>query len=550
MAGYIQVPIETNPETLAQDIFDYIQTQEPGWTPADGNLDVWIIRAVAAKAAENRTLASDVPDTIFATMGATLFAVPPIDDVAATGNTTWTLIDTVGHTIPAGTTIGFRNTTNDLILFDTVSDVIIAPGDSVTAAGEVAIRAVDPGTGGNVLSGTVSLITTLDWVSSIAIVGTTGGGIDAETNDVYLNRLSEELQELSTVPILPADFARAAKKADPGVFRALAIDMYLPLNNMLTANEADIETDATGWAALANCTVTQSATFADNGTKSLRLSSTAGGNMSAILVREVPVIPGETYTAIARERGASVRTCSVNIRWIDASHVFISDATGVGAVDATGAFTSYTAFGIAPSNAAYAKVWFSVLATGGASELHYVDKASLRHGGSTDWVQGGTLIDPPKTVAVAAIDVDGNNVSTPIKNAIIAYINSKRETNWVTYAMDPNVTSIDVATNIKVLIGYDPTATETAVESALTDYLSKKNWGLDPAATKNRASTWVDQQTVYINELIQLVSNVTGVDRVADLTVNITGHTPARIDVPIPGPAALTTVGTIAATAV
>lgn len=550
--GYIRVPVETNPVTLANDVFAYIQANQPGWTPADGNLDVWIIKAMAAKAAESRTLASNVPDDIFGTLGSSLFAIPPIDSVAATGDTTWTLSNTAGHTIPAGTFVGVRNSNGDLVTFVTLNDVIVAPGASVTAAGEVVIRATDAGTVGNGFSGAVELVDTFDWVTSIALVGSTGGGIDPETNDTYLSRLSRKLQSLSTVPILPPDFANAALDASPSVFRAVGIDLYNPFHNFLTVNEASVETDASGWVNLANAVLTATSAQAKNGTKSMALTSIAAGDMNAILVREQAVIAGQTYTARASARSAvSVRSVKVGIRWIDAAHANIGSIVyGTASNDSTSAWTDYSVTAVAPSNAVYAKVVVFVTGTGAASEAHYFDTMSIRHGSSTDWVVGGTAeVANARTVTVAAVDSAGAAVSGAVKTAIAAYINARREQNWIVYVMDPNYTTIDVNTTYKVLPGYDLTATDDAVEAALTSYLSPANWGLDPTVGGTDAlTTWVDQNTVYYNELIALVSSIAGVDRVTDLTVNIAGNTPARVDVPITQPAGLTMAGTVEAT--
>lgn len=549
--GYIRVPIETNPETLSQEIFDYIITQEPNWTPADGNLDTWIIRATAAKAAETRDLASDVPDSIFASFGSSLMAIPPIDAVAASGNTTWTLANTSGHTIPAGTFLGLRNSNGDLVTFLTLSDVIVAPGDSVTAAGEVQILAIDAGTDANGLSSIPELITVLDWVTSIAIVGTTGGGVDAETNDDYLNRLVRKLQGLSTVPILPIDFANAAKDADPGVFRSVAIDLYNPFHNFLTANEADAETDASGWANLANSAVATDSTQHLSGAKDIKLTSVASGDMNAILVTGKPVTVGQAYTAKCSARSAvSARSVKIGIRWIDGSSTTISTVYGTPANDSTSAWTNYFVTAIAPPTAVTCKIILFVTATGGASEVHFFDEMSLRHGSTTDWVAGGTAeTGNIKTITEAAVDSLGAAVSGTIKTNINNYIQARRETNWINHVMDPNYTNIDVATTVVVLPNNDPAAVHDAVVAAITAYLDPSAWGQDPNLTGSDAATsWVDTTTLYYNELITLVSNVPGVNRVTALTCNVHGNTPGIIDVPLQQPAALTTVGTITCT--
>jgi hypothetical protein len=145
---YLDIEFESDPDALAQDAFDYLTQQMPNWQPSEGNLDVWIIRAVALVAGQLQEIASTVPTTIFRFAGANLFNVPPIDAIAAQGLTTWVMRDTAGYTIPSGTLVGVRVTGDTLIPFQTLNDVIVAPGSSSTATGDGAdrltrLRAVD-----------------------------------------------------------------------------------------------------------------------------------------------------------------------------------------------------------------------------------------------------------------------------------------------------------------------------------------------------------------------------------------------------------------------
>ena len=79
MARYITFPITTDPEDLIQDAFQYMRTVIPGWEPAEGNLDVWMLEAVASLASELRDVASAVPAAIFRYYGNSLIALPPIN---------------------------------------------------------------------------------------------------------------------------------------------------------------------------------------------------------------------------------------------------------------------------------------------------------------------------------------------------------------------------------------------------------------------------------------------------------------------------------------
>lgn len=222
MTHVITIPIETDPDALAQEAFDNLAISIPGWTPPAGGLATFIIEESARMAAEARDVASDVPIAIFRWYGASVMGIPPIDAIHATVTSTWTLTDTLGHTIRAGTQVLIPKG-DEQVAFVTVSDVTVAAGASATAAGAVQLVAVDAGAGANGLSGTPELYDALTFVQSIALVGSTSGGVDAESDDAYLDRLAAELQLMAPRPILPRDFEVFARRI-AGVERALAID--------------------------------------------------------------------------------------------------------------------------------------------------------------------------------------------------------------------------------------------------------------------------------------------------------------------------------------
>lgn len=228
MAEYIDIPIDTDPQDILNDFIKYMQIVIPGWTPGLGNLDTWIAQAMSLAAAETRDVASAVPKSIFRFFGATLVNFPPIDAAPATVLTDWTVQDTAGYTIPAGTQVSIAATGDVVFAFETTEDVVIAPGDdSVTG---VQITATVPGAASSGLGttdGEVDLIDPLAFVTAITQEAATAGGIDAEDDDTYLNRLATELQLLAPRPILPDDFSVFARNI-PGVARAVTLDGYNP----------------------------------------------------------------------------------------------------------------------------------------------------------------------------------------------------------------------------------------------------------------------------------------------------------------------------------
>lgn len=223
--GYISLPVDVDADTLMANALDAIATALPGWTPNEGNLEVLLLEQFAQMAEEAAQVAAQMPIAAVVYLG-TLIGVLPKSGVSATMASTWTMIDNLGYTIPEGTVVGYQATGSDLILFETVADVVVPPG-STTATG-VTLLAVVPGTAANGLTtATLAAVDALSFVQSVASTSTSSGGVDAEAQTDYLNRFSAELQLLTPRPILPADYALLAQQT-PGVARAVAINLLAP----------------------------------------------------------------------------------------------------------------------------------------------------------------------------------------------------------------------------------------------------------------------------------------------------------------------------------
>lgn len=227
---YVSVAVETEPDDYANEAYDFLQTVWPEWEPNEANLEVAILEAISRIASELSRLAADVPAAIFRWYGASIVGLPPLEGAAASTATTWTMIGTDGYTIPQGTLVGVRASGDELQPFQVAEEVVVPPGQSATAAGEVVITALEEGAEASNLGdigANVELIDNLDYVSGIVMTGPTGGGVDPEEDAAYLNRLRSRLLLLTPRPILPRDFAILARDV-PGVARATAIDLYKP----------------------------------------------------------------------------------------------------------------------------------------------------------------------------------------------------------------------------------------------------------------------------------------------------------------------------------
>jgi hypothetical protein len=171
--------------------------------------------------------------------------------------------------------------------------------------------------------------------------------------------------------------------------------------NGLTPQMASLEDGTTtGWIAVTNATITNTAAQALDGTKSLSLAATAIGASEAGTsngTSGVPVVPGKQYTARASLRAATTgRATRAYTNYFTAAGVYIS-SLGVGTgTDVTTGWTELTSTSVAPATAAFASVVTGITdAAQAAAEVHYVDRVSLveaaevwtMNGSAWDWVQ-------------------------------------------------------------------------------------------------------------------------------------------------------------------
>lgn len=233
----VSAPITADGDELAQIAYDNLGGNIPGWLPSDGDFATRLLQAFANIVAEWAILAGDVPPEIVEFIGTHMLGVAPIPATSATATSTWTAVDTNGpYTIPTGTRVGLTDPDGNLVAFTVDADVTIPNGSTVTATGAVALTAVTPGTGGNALSGAVTLIDNLSFIASVTLPNPTAGGIDPETTDAYQQRFSPVSQLVAPRPITPTDFELFARAFAPEVYRALAIDGYNATLNT-TGNE-------------------------------------------------------------------------------------------------------------------------------------------------------------------------------------------------------------------------------------------------------------------------------------------------------------------------
>jgi hypothetical protein len=229
---FVDLPLTTDPTALANEATDLLQAWFIGqglsdWQPNAVNLEIMQIQILAAMFNEIAVLAAQVPASVFRNFGTQLFNVPYQNAVAATANVVFTLTDDAGHTIPGGTFVSI-----DGEGFYTTADVDVPNGQSSV---QITMPAVDVGSAYNGLGAATALIDAISFVSAVTTSGVSSGGVDAETDSDYQDRLATELTLQAPRPITANDYAVFVLSFSPAdgtdqqlVGRATAIDGFSP----------------------------------------------------------------------------------------------------------------------------------------------------------------------------------------------------------------------------------------------------------------------------------------------------------------------------------
>lgn len=491
MPSYLSPPIETDPQILAQDSFDFLQTEYPGWIPAEGNFEVWLIECMARMIGQLRDITSLVPTAIFKYFGQTLMGIVPVEASNATGYTTWTMIDDLGYTIPAGTQIQIRDASGNYYPFETNVDYIVAPGNTVTDTAAVGITAVFEGAASSGLTGDAELLDILAFVASVTVEGQTMGGQDGQTDDEYLDHLVEQLQLMAPRPILAPDFAAMAKNI-AGVWRAVAIDGLVP-----SVNEVQrVAVDATAG--------TFTLTFGGQTTAALAFNVTAAALQAALAALSSI---GPNNVAVTGGPGNAGATTPYSV-------TFIGTLAGTNVAQMT-------------SN--------GTLLTGGTT-----------HTATVTTVTAGvaTAYNVERYVSVFPVDEFGQPVAGNVRTTLASYLDSLREVNFVVPVVDPKYQEFDVQVEVVANPGTDKVALQAAVVAALQSYLDPSKWGVP----LNDSTEWLNDTHLRFLEVAQVVNNVIGVNYIVNLTTALHNGSPNVVDIAMPGDVALPTAGSIVVT--
>jgi uncharacterized phage protein gp47/JayE len=224
MADYVELALVDDPDALLEVGIEYMEDAITGFVARPGNVETVLLEANSQIAAEVVQQAELVAPIVFGYAGESLFGIPPRASVPATTTATVTFdVDTPASMIAAQSLISVPHPSGESVLFTLDADVVAPEGGGDVLVG---VTALEGGESANGAFGDAALVDVVDGVGSV-YVATAAGGVDAESSDDYLDRLSDALTLLAPRPILPNDFAVMARQV-AGIGRSMALDLYQP----------------------------------------------------------------------------------------------------------------------------------------------------------------------------------------------------------------------------------------------------------------------------------------------------------------------------------
>ena len=390
---------------LLTDWVQAMQAAFPGWAPAAGNLEYVDATVITSLIANLNLVASQTSQAIFRNFGQKLAGIPPLSAAVAAASISVTAANTAGYTLPAGTQVTLSS-----LAFYLPADLSIPAGSSSASATVLATQA---GADFNGAGLPVSLVSQIDWVSSVSLVASATGGADQEDDSAYLNRLVQQLQLQAPRPITASNFGTMALSFTPAagtdqedVGRATAIDGY---------------------------------------------------------------DPAASITKMAYGTGS----------------------------------------------------------------------------------RGSNTTGNEREVTVYCTDSSGNALNADTYTAVQAWLDSLREANFIVNVGPPTYITVYVSAQVKVATGFDTTATNANVVSAVQSFLSPASWGLPIGLdTGDTVGAWQNTVTVYQSQLMKVIQTVPGVDHVVDGTLKFDTVSPPvnTSDLALNGACVLPTAGTVTIT--
>ena len=486
---YIDLTVnDLQPSDIYSLAREYALIALPEFDPRTGTVEDAMLQAMAYVSGLVTGAINRLPNSLIEGM-LRVMGMYRLESTFASGAVIFSAIDDSGLTIPAGTQVGYYETTDDQVvlhIFETTASVTIASGDTESASTQV--KAITSGAKPVIADGTVlTILSPIVKLIDAEFDGTLVQGEATETDAEFFSRTRTYLGSLSR------SLATASQTTD-----------YILTNYSDTYRVETYDL-----------------------TRLVKLEADSLGRYSAGKVRAVFANTGTGYDAIAyTSTGESFYTLPT------ASFPIMSAASTV-RVTNTGINDYETIWGISGTNA-------SVVASGSVvAEYSYTGAATTvltTAGGQSPQVE---ILDTARfdaaeqtgAITIFLSDSTGASLTAEQKGAIADDIASKCIGGLDVSVTDVILAYISVNVSVAVVEGYSSLDVKSAVDAYVTNYLSPSEY---PFTTQIRK-----------NQMIADVSQIAGVDYVDSFTMSVNANSSELASVDVSGDVVFNFKGTL-----
>lgn len=225
LSAYVDLRVfDVSDQTMINTALAAAKLNLPGWIPREGNTEVVILEALALEMAEGIVAVNRIPGAVVAAI-LLLAGVDRDFGAAPIATATFTLADTVGHTIPGGTRLYLLLDDGSTVTFLVEPPgLVIDPGNNTGTVSIIGDTFTDAANGIGSPTALV-LADPVPFVEHVQLASTVADGRSMETDNEWRDRGVARLSRLSDALVIPRHFEAAAlERAE--VTRAVAVDLW------------------------------------------------------------------------------------------------------------------------------------------------------------------------------------------------------------------------------------------------------------------------------------------------------------------------------------
>lgn len=219
--NYVDLTVyDLQPTDIYDASVEYAATAVPEWTPVPGSVEDALLQAASSMTGELIGAINRLPSGVVEAL-LKLYGVERIAGTPPEGTVIFTLTTFNGATVPAGTRIGYFDSTGDepiLFAFETTADAAAPVGENVVEASVIGLTSTRYPA---LMAGeSLQLLSALSFVDGVVLEDDLDAGANPESDIDYIGRATAVFGQLSEAIALPQQMDNYALLTYPTIYRS------------------------------------------------------------------------------------------------------------------------------------------------------------------------------------------------------------------------------------------------------------------------------------------------------------------------------------------